>query len=131
MSELDIRKWLSDISESVRERDIDRHMNLVSEKVSVYGLPNGKVLNFDDWRQRRENEFKRGILKAISYDKLQVKNFGLRRLIFGIEEIMDATNGDMVIINKQVILEQEDDNQWRVVEESIHNWKFIRASNKN
>jgi len=40
---------------------------------------------------------------------------------------MDCANGDMDIINKKVILEQEQDEQWRVVEETIKNWKFLKA----
>ncbi len=131
MSELDIRKWLSTLSESVQERDLEKHMALISKNIAVYGMPNGQVLNYNDWQSRRKNEFERGILKNLSYDKLQVKTFGLRRLIFEVEEIMDASNGDMAIINKQIILEQEDDNQWRAVEETIQNWKFLKAKQVN
>jgi len=127
MSELDIRKWLSNITETVKNRDLKKHMDLVSENVVIYGMPKGNTLNYADWYSRRKNEFERGILKDLSYHNLQVKNFGLRRLIFSIEEIMDGNSGDMAVINKQVILEQEKDEQWRVVEETIKNWKFIKA----
>lgn len=131
MSELDIKKWLSNITNTIHERDLKTHMDLVSENVVIYGMPNGKTLNYADWYNRRKTEFKRGILKSITYNKLQVKNFGLRRLIFSIEEVMDATNGDLAIINKQVVLEQEEDNQWRVVEETIRNWKFLKGRKSN
>ena len=131
MSELDIRKWLSNITETVNQRDLRKHMDLVSENVVIYGMPKGNTLNYADWYSRRKSEFQRGVLKDLTYHNLQVKNFGLRRLIFSIEEIMDATNGDMAVINKQVILEQEQDDQWRVVEETIKDWKFIRARKLN
>lgn len=131
MSELDIKKWLSSITETVKERDLQKHMGLVSENVVIYGMPKGNTLNYADWYARRKSEFERDILKDLTYHNLQVKNFGLRRLTFSIEEIMDGTNGDMAVINKQVILEQEQDEQWRVVEEAIKDWKFIKANKQN
>jgi len=127
MSELDIKKWLSNLTETVETKDLKKHMNLISEKIMVYGMPGGKILNYSDWQKRRRNEFKRGLLKSLTYDKLDIKNFGLRRLIFRIEEVMDSTNGDLVIINKEVILEHEQDDQWRAVEETIINWKYVKA----
>jgi len=131
MSELDIRKWLSNIAETAKEKDLKKHMELVSENVVVYGMPSGKTLSYADWYNRRKSEFQRNLIKTLSYDKLKVKTYGLRRLIFDIEEIMDGTNGDMAIINKQVILEQEQDEQWRVVEETIKNWKFLKGRKTN
>ena len=127
MSELNIRKWLSNITETVKAKDLNRHMDLVSENVAVYGMPSGKTLNYADWQNRRQSEFKRGLIKGLAYNNLKIKTFGLRRLIFDIEEIMDGTNGDLAIINKQVVLEEEQDNKWRVVEETIKNWKFIKG----
>ena len=127
MSELDIRKWLSNITETVKNKDLQKHMDLVSENVVIYGMPKGNTLNYADWYARRKSEFERNVLKDLSYHNLKVKNFGLRRLTFSIEEIMDGSNGDMAVINKHVILEQEQDEQWRVVEETIKDWKFIKT----
>ena len=131
MSELDIKKWLSNVTKTVKERNLQKHMDLVSENVVIYGMPKGNTLNYADWYARRKSEFERGVLKDLTYHNLQVKNFGLRRLIFSIEEIMDGTNGDMAVINKQIILEQEQDEQWRAVEETIKDWKFIKARKQN
>lgn len=128
MSENDIRKWLSNITETVKTKDLKKHMGLVSESVMVYGMPKGKTLNYADWENRRKSEFQRNLIKDISYDNLKIKNIGLRRLIFDIQEVMDGTNGDMAYIKKQVVLEQEQDEQWRVVEETIKYWKFLKAS---
>lgn len=127
MSENDIRKWLSSITKSVEARDLEKHMDLVSENVAIYGMPSGKTLSYADWRSRRKNEFKRGLLKSLTYNNLKIKTIGLRRLIFDIEEVMDAANGDMAIINKQIILEQDIDDKWHAVEEVIKDWKFIKG----
>ncbi len=125
MSELDIQKWLSNITETIKTKDIKKHMELVSKNVAVYGLPNGKTLNYADWKKRRQSEFKRGLINSIQYNKLSIKNFGLRRLTFKIEEITDGSCNELLVVNKEIILEHEQDNQWRVVEETIKNWKFL------
>ena len=125
MSENDIRKWLSNITETVENKDLDKHMELVSENVAVYGLPNGKTINYDSWKKRRQSEFKRGLIKSIKYDKLSIKNIGLRRLTFRIEEITDSSSNELLVVNKEIILEHEQDDNWRVVEEKIKNWKFL------
>ena len=127
MSELDIRKWLSSITETVEARDLNQHMDLVSENVAIYGMPSGKTLSYADWYTRRKNEFKRGLLKSLTYNNLKIKTIGLRRLIFDIEEVMDGANGDMAIINKQIILEQDLEDKWLVVEEVVKDWKFIKG----
>ena len=127
MSENDIRKWLSNITTTVKTKDLQKHMDLVSENVVVYGMPSGKVLSYADWRSRRKSEFQRNLINSVVYNNLKIKTIGLRRLIFDVEEIMDGTNGDMAIINKQIILEEEQDNKWRVVEETIKNWKFVKG----
>jgi len=127
MSELDIRKWLTNITETVKSKDLEKHMDLVSENVAVYGMPSGKTLSYADWRNRRKSEFQRGLIKNLAYEKLAIRTIGLRRLIFSVEEIMDATNGDLLIVNKNITIENEQDNTWRVVEETIKDWKYLKA----
>lgn len=131
MSELNIRKWLTNITETIKAKDIHKHMDLVSENVAVYGMPSGKTLSYADWHKRRKSEFNRNLIKNIAYNNLKIKTFGLRRLIFDVEEIIDGSNGDLAIINKQVVLEEEQDNKWRVVEETIKKWKFIKGRKTN
>lgn len=127
MSEVDIRNWLKNLTETVNAKDLKKHMDLISKKVIVYGMPSGKELNYDGWQQRRKSEFKLNAIKSLSYDKLKIKNIGLRRLTFTIQEVIDASNGDLAIINKEIILEQEKDNKWRAVEETIKNWKYLKS----
>lgn len=127
MSELDIRKWLSEVTTSIAEKDLDKHMNLISESVAVYGMPGGSVLNYNDWKKRRQSEFRRDLLKSLTYDNLSIRNIGLRRIKFNIIETMCSNTNDVVIINKDVILENEPDNQWRLVEETIQKWNHMKV----
>jgi hypothetical protein len=125
MSQELILNWLDRMSESVKKRDLETHMGLVSKKVLVYGIPNQESLGYFDWKQRRRNEFYKNHLASLTYSNLNIKTITLRRLGFQITEVMQATTGLKIHINKEIILEQEADNEWRVVEETIKQWHHI------
>lgn len=126
MSQEVILNWLNHLSESVKQRDLDAHMGLVSKKVMVYGIPNQDSLGYYDWQRRRRNEFDQNLLASLTYSDLNIKTITLRRLGFEITEIMQANTGQKIHIDKEIILEQESDNQWRVVEENIKHWHHIK-----
>jgi len=126
MSQELILNWLNRLSESVNRRDLDAHMGLVSKKVLVYGIPDQESLGYYDWKRRRRNEFYKNRLASLTYNNLNIKTIALRRLGFQITEIMQATTGQRVQIDKEIILEQETDNEWRVVEETIKHWHRLK-----
>ncbi len=131
MSEIAVRNWLNAMSESIARRDLAAHMALVSRKVQVYGLPGDRVVDYDGWHQRRRNELRRGLLASLSYDDLAMRQITLRRVRFNVNETMTAATGACVIINKDVILEQEDGEHWRVVEENIRHWEHGKQQTRN
>ena len=123
MSQELILNWLEQLSESVKQHDLDAHMALVSKKVRVYGLPSNNIVNYQGWKKRRGNEFERNLLASLSFSNLNIKTITLRRFGFQVTETMLATNGKSLSIDKEIILELEDDEQWRVVEETIKKWQ--------
>lgn len=124
MSQEVIHQWLDNMSKSVAMRDLEKHMSLVSRHVRVYGIPGHKVINYDEWRMRRRNEFDKNLLTSLRYKLLKIKTQALRRLAFQVQEVMSASNGKSVVLTKDIILELEPDEKWRVVEESIRNWQI-------
>ena len=125
MSQELILNWLNRMTESVKKRDLDAHMALVSKKVLVYGIPEQASLGYYDWKRRRRNEFYKNRLASLTYSDLNIMTITMRRLGFQITETMQATTGQGVLIDKEIILEQEADNEWRVVEETIKHWHRI------
>ena len=125
MSQQVILNWLDRLSDSVKKRDLDAHMGLVSKKVLVYGVPDQESLGYYDWKRRRRNEFYKNRLASLTYSELTIKTITLQRLGFQITEVMQATTGQKVQIEKEIVLEHESDNEWRVVEETITNWHRI------
>lgn len=117
--------WLAALSASVENRDIDVHMALVSENVQVYGIPGIESLNYQQWKFRRHNEFCKNRLHGLRYKILCIKTDQTHRLGFEVEETMLATCGEAYIISKHILLEKEADDNWRVVEETIHCWQTL------
>jgi hypothetical protein len=117
-----IHQWLEEMKQSVETQDLERHMQLVSERVQVYGLPKKEVVDYQQWRQRRRNEFDNGRLIAMQHGPIKVKTLGLVRIAFNLDQTLIANDGLVYIVNKDVMLEKEDDGVWRVIEETIHHW---------
>lgn len=115
--------WLQALSESVKNQDINSHMRLVSKNVHVYGIPGIETLNYQQWLYRRHNEFLHNRLFSLQHKIIRIKTDQQRRLGFEVEEQMMATEGRVYIIHKDILLEREQDDNWRVVEENIHSWQ--------
>ena len=123
--------WLAALSESVKEKDINAHMRLVSKNVHVYGIPGTDDLNYQNWLYRRHNEFLNNKLHSLEYKLIRIKNDQQRRLGFEVEEQMISTDSRAFIINKDILLEREEDENWRVVEEKIHSWQKMEMGQQS
>ncbi len=123
-----VHAWCLDVSQSIKQRDLDRHMQLVSKKINIYGLPSKGVIDYKEWRARRKFEFKNESLITLNYQDVKLIGSSARRLRFTATETMVGKDGKMVILNANFILEREDDGVWRVVEENIHGWRVKKLN---
>lgn len=128
MSQQVIHQWLDSMSKSVAMRDLEKHMALVSPYVKVYGVPGRATIDYEGWRLRRKNEFENNLLTRLSYKVVRIKTQALRRLAFQVEETMAARNGKAVVLDKDIMLELEPDDKWRVVEEKIRHWEIKESA---
>ncbi|MGD8784894.1 MAG: hypothetical protein PVG75_10675 [Thioalkalispiraceae bacterium] len=118
-----VHAWCLDISQSIKQSNLDSHMQLVSKKVKVYGMPSKGVIDYKEWRARRKYEFSNASLLAINYQNISVISSTARRLRFNATETMLGKDGKLVVLDKNIILELEDGGYWRVVEENVINWR--------
>lgn len=118
-----IYDWLDKMSSTIAGKMLPEHMELVSKKVEVYGNPRKDTINYMGWYKRRKNEFEKNSVVCVSYSGLKIKTIAQRRIIFNVNESIAGTDGRILLMNKDVTLEREDDDGWRVVEENIRNWK--------
>ncbi|MGD8926418.1 MAG: hypothetical protein PVG20_06195 [Thioalkalispiraceae bacterium] len=126
-----VHAWCLDISQSIKQADLDAHMQLVSSKVKVYGMPSKGVIDYKEWRTRRKFEFKNKSLLAINYRDIKMIGSSSRRLRFTASETMLGNDGKLVILDKNFILELEEDGIWRVVEENVNSWRVKKLNLEN
>lgn len=128
LAEQTVRSWFMSMSATVQTRDIEQHMQHVSKKVNVYGMPSKAVINYTEWKSRRHNELKNKELLALNYKGIHIISCSAKRITFNTNETLVGKGGKMVIIDKNIIIEYEDDDTWRLVEENVKKWE-VRTLN--
>ena len=116
--------WCLSMSDSAKNADIHAHMENISRRVKVYGNPSKEVIEYRDWKARRKYEFANREILALNYQQVRLISSTQRRIRFSTSETTVGKNGKMLVLNKNIILEHEDDKIWRVVEERISNWQI-------
>jgi hypothetical protein len=124
IAEQTVAAWCIGMSDSVKQSDLDMHMGYVSQRVKVYGVPSKDTIDYRDWKKRRKFEFANDATLALNYQKVRLISSTQRRIRFSTTETTVAKNGKMLVLNKNIILEREDDGVWRVVEENVTDWQI-------
>lgn len=113
-AEIIVQAWLEKLSQTAAAHDLPAHMQLVSRQVKVVGIPKAGSIDYDGWKLRRFNEFNGKLLLNLGYQLRAVINTKDDQIVFNVQETMKASNGRAVVANKDVILQKEEDGNWRV-----------------
>ncbi len=124
-----IKQWLNDLAFSAATWNLEAHMDLVSEKVQVLGVPNRKKIDYHGWKKRRHNEFNKKLLRSLTYRDAKLLNEGPESISFSVLETMKDHSMKSIEVKKEITLHQELDGKWRVVREQIINIK-VRAAGR-
>lgn len=114
-----VTKWLADFAYSVSTRDLDAHMELVSEKVAVLGLPNAEKIDYAGWMRRRRNEFNKKLLQRLTHSQPTVINSRSAFITFRVQEMLKDQKKNSIEVDKEITLHHEEDGKWRVIREQI------------
>lgn len=125
-----IYQWQEVMAQTIADRDLSNHMELISKKVEVFGNPSKEHINYTGWYKRRKNEFEKQTVICISYANTRIKTITQRRIIFNVNESIVGTDGRIITLNQDIILEREDDDQWRLVEQTIRSWKHYKMDDE-
>ncbi len=109
-----VHAWLKQLTKTAVENDLPAHMQLVSRQVKVIGIPKVGYIDYEGWRSRRFNEFNGKLLHSIKYRLHKIINTRDDQIVFRVRETIKATNGNLIISDKDVILQKEKDGCWRV-----------------
>jgi len=123
MVEHTIQAWCLGISGSIKHQDIDTHMQLVSKRVQVYGMPTTKSINYRQWEARRKFEFDNNEILSLNFKDTHLISSTHKRIRFSTNQTMLGTDGKMVLLDKNITLELEENQMWRVIEEKVNAWQ--------
>ena len=111
--------WLQQAAETANRHDFEGHMALISRRVSLQGVPGFENLGYEDWYNQCQHEFENKLLKSVRYDGLKLRVATGKAIMFKTFETVEGTNGEVNAQGIEILLEKEDDGQWRLVQERI------------
>ncbi len=112
------KNWMNKIVETAANKQFDAHMNLISKKVNITGIPDFDNIGYNDWATQCKHEFANNIIKSISFQGFKLQAHTDSRVMFKTYEAVEATDGAISAQGIEVLLEKEHGN-WRVVQERI------------
>ncbi len=120
------KQWLTDSARTATEHDHQAHMNLISRQVGLFGVPGFEVIGFDEWNSQCEKEFADATLSSVEYQGLKMLGRKGNRIMFRTLETVTASDGKVNENGIEVIIEQESDGVWRLIQERILSAEEVR-----
>lgn len=119
MSTAIINKFLQEMAETAMNHDLDAHMNLISEKVQLLGVPGQGAIGYEQWKSQCQQEFSEQLIENVSYDELEIIPRQDEHLMFTTVETISTTKGDTQTMAIEVVLTKESDNVWRMTHQRV------------
>ena len=120
------QQWLNASAQTASNNDFDAHFNLISTKVRVTGVPGFESISYDDWKRAAEKDFKEGTLESVSYEGLKMNAHNDTQIMFKTLETIFVNDGTKKTHGVEILLELEEDNVWRVIQERVMTGDEIR-----
>ena len=119
MSESIAKKWLEAAIHTAANKEHQKHMDLISRKVSLQGVPGFENIGYDDWSAQTKYEFENDVLKSVHYQGYKALTATLTHIMFKTFETVEANDGTINAQGVEMLLEKEADGKWRLVQERI------------
>ena len=114
-----VKIWLTDIVDTASERNHLAHMNLISKKVSLSGVPGFENISFDDWSNQCQHEFENELIDNIQYQGLKIRAATDSRIMFVTQETIVASDGTQNQQGIECLLETEENGVWRLTQQRV------------
>lgn len=112
-------EWLQNFARTANEHDFAAHMNLISRKVQLFGVPGFDVIGYDDWSRQCEHEFAERVLQRVAYEGLDVVTMTPLKIMFKTFERVEANDGTVNASGVEMLIQKELDDTWRLVQERV------------
>lgn len=119
MSQEIAQRWLDDTAKTANSNDLTAHMNLISKRVSLTGVPGFDTIGYDDWFAQCEHEFSNKLLKSVTYKGLKLIVDTDTRIMFKTYETVVGVDNETNAQGIEVLIEQEEDGFWRLTQERV------------
>jgi hypothetical protein len=119
MSQMIAEQWLLDAVRTANAKDHAAHMDLISKRISLQGVPGFESIGYDDWSRQTQHEFENDLLKSVRYDGFKLVADTTIRIMFKTFETVEASDGTVNAQGVEMLLEKEEDGKWRLVQERI------------
>ena len=119
MSEEIARQWLEASATSASKQQLEAHLDLISRRVKLTGVPGFDVIGYDDWARQCTEEFGNGLMQSVRYDGLKMLKATDSNVMFRTWETVEGSDGTVNAQGIEVQLQKEEDGKWRVVEERV------------
>jgi len=119
MSQTIAEQWLLDAVRTANAKDHTAHMDLISKRISLQGVPGFESIGYEDWSRQTQHEFENNLLKSVRYDGFKLVAETDTRIMFKTFETVVATDGTVNAQGVEMLLDKEEDGKWRLVQERI------------
>ncbi|NNF97112.1 MAG: hypothetical protein HKM94_09320 [Halobacteria archaeon] len=119
MTQTIAEQWLLDAVRTANAKDHEAHIDLISKRISLQGVPGFESIGYEDWSRQCQHEFENNLLKSVRYDGFKLVADTATRIMFKTYETVEATDGTTNAQGVEMLLEKEEDGKWRLVQERI------------
>lgn len=111
--------WLRDFAESANAYDHARHIEMISPKVQLFGVPGFDVIGFDDWSRQCQEEFAERAVGEVRFEGLDVVAMTPLKIMFKTRELLVLADGSTIEHPLEMLIEKEADGKWRLTQERV------------
>ena len=114
-----IENFLTEMAKTASQHDLEKHMDLISKEVEVFGVPGFETISYDDWFRQCENEFKEKLIETVSYENIDILDSTESVIMFKTIEHIETKDKKKNTTNVLIVITREDDGKWRATQERV------------
>lgn len=111
--------WLREFAASANAYDHARHMDMISPKVQLFGVPGFDVIGFEDWSRQCKEEFAERAVAEVRFEGLDVVAMTPLKIMFKTREFLTLADGSVIEHPVEMLIEKDADGNWRLTQERV------------
>ena len=119
MSKQWAQQWLAQSASTANALNLAAHMNLISKRVALTGVPGFETIGYDNWHAQCEHEFSNKLLQRVHYQGFKLIVETDDRVMFKTYETVEGADGTINAQGVEMLLEKEADGVWRLIQERV------------